>query len=909
MRAGRSSARNRQLPFGCALVCVAVSAGAQDDAAPVVKLARVEVTGSNIARTEIETALPVQVLTREDIERSGSATVAELMSKVSANVLGHSDQLSIDSGTPGLSSVNLRGLGSGNTLVLLNGRRIANYAFDGAAVDVNSIPLAAVDRVEILKDGASAIYGADAVAGVVNFILRKNFTGLELTGFGSWPTQGGGQQFQASVSAGLGDLERDKYNLFVTATWQKDSALDAVDRPFSRTGYLPERGVIQLSPQTFPANIFALTFPNGPDEPSEGRLFNPTFASGCAPPYSLPSTVAGTPGDACGFDNVAYGMTIPQSERSAVYGRGTLRPGTDLELFAELAYASTRLTIGKSPTPVAANTYPNGEPIRYPVGGPYYPTAFADANGLGGDLNLLYRTLPLGRRVNQVDTSAWRAVVGADGVVAGWDYGTALSYSRNDQNDSMKSGYVSVQRMREAMATGLVNPFGASGPEGNALLAGTQITGETHSGRGTTLDLLATASRQGIALPGGPLAFAVGAELRREQLDNDFAPVMTQGDVFGVTVAVQPVSGSRTAQALFAEVSAPFAEGVEAQLAARYDHYSDFGSTVNPKVALRWQPLSNLLLRTSWGTGFRAPPLYDLYAPQMSTSVDDVKDSMRCPITNPPTDCPESSYPAVVGGNPNLQPETSRQFNAGLVWEPASGLSFTVDYWQIRKSNLIGMLQPETVFADLDRYGPTNIVRGPVDPNHPELPGPIETVILTQQNLGNLQTAGIDVNVAWRGPASAIGRFGFTLNGTYVTEWKLQPDGLNYESAVGRIAPGVWGPLPRWKHYAALNWTLGPWGATLGQTYQSGYEDANIFPPRVRPQYAVPRQVASYSVWDVQARYSGWRDTVIVLGVKNLFDRDPPFTNQPYTTQVGYDPNYADPRGRTIYAQLTLAFN
>ncbi len=879
------------------MLCTAMSAAAQNDATTADKLASVVITGSNIARTEIETALPVQVLTREDIERSGSATVGELMSKVSANVLGHNDALSIDSGTPGLSSINLRGIGSGNTLVLLNGRRIANYAFDGAAVDVNSIPLAAIDRVEILKDGASAIYGADAVAGVVNFILRKNFTGLELTGFGSWPTQGGGRQLQASVTAGFGDLERDNYNFFVTATWQKDSALDAIDRSFSRTGYLPEQGVIQLAPQTFPANIFYLPV---------RRLFNPSYDAGCAPPYSLPSTVARTPGDACGFDNVAYGMTIPQSERSAVYGRGTLRPGPDLELFGEVAYASTRMTIGKSPTPVAANTNPDFEPVRYPEGGPYYPTAFAAASGISGDLDLLYRTLPLGGRVNQVDTSAWRAVVGANGVAAGWDYGAALSYSRNDQSNSMKSGYVSLQRMVDAMATGLVNPFGASGPVGNALLAGTQITGQTRSARGTTYDLLATASRQGIALPGGPLAFAVGAELRHEQLGNDFAPVVTQGDVLGVSVAAQPVSGSRSAQALFAEVSAPFAEGVEAQLAARYDHYSDFGSTVNPKAALRWQPLRSLLLRTSWGTGYRAPPLYDLYTPQQPTTILFYEDPTRCPVTGLPQDC-VGPYSAVVGGNPNLQPETSKQFNAGVVWEPANGLSIAVDYWRIDKSNLIGSLDPATIFDNPERYGSSNLVRGPVDPAYPDLPGPIQTVILTQQNLGKLVTSGIDVDLAWRGPATDIGRFGFTLNGTYVTEWKLQPDGLNYESAVGRIA--VVGPLPRWKHYAALNWTFGAWGATLAQTYQSGYEDANIFPARVSPEAAVPRQVASCSVWDLQARYAGWRDTVIVLGVKNLFDRDPPFTNQPFTTQVGYDPNYADPRGRTIYARLTVAFD
>src|SRR5687767_66771 len=165
-----------------AMASVGTTALAQQDEAEPRLFLKVEVTGSHIPRSEVESALPVQVLSREDIERSGATTVAELMSKVSANVLGRNDQLSIgDSGAPGISTVNLRAIGAGNTLVLLNGRRVANYAFDGAAVDVNSIPIAALERVEVLKDGASAIYGTDAVAGVVNFILRKDFRGVEVS--------------------------------------------------------------------------------------------------------------------------------------------------------------------------------------------------------------------------------------------------------------------------------------------------------------------------------------------------------------------------------------------------------------------------------------------------------------------------------------------------------------------------------------------------------------------------------------------------------------------------------------------------------------------------------------------------------------------------------------------------------
>ena len=889
-------ATRRALAFASsgALASLGVPALAQPDTADPRGTLKVEVTGSHILRSDVESALPVQVITREDIERSGSTTVTELMSKVSANVLGYNDQISIgDTSRPGLSSINLRGIGDGNTLVLLNGRRIANYAFDGSAVDVNSIPLAAIDRVEILKDGASAIYGTDAVAGVVNFILRKDFAGIEVDGYGAWPGQSGGGEYQAVVSAGSGDLPKDKFNAFVTASWQKRQPIDAIARSFARTGYLPDDGIIQLPPQTFPANIF---------DPTVRRLFNPTFAYGCAPPYSLPATAARTPGDACGFDTAAYGMIVPETERTAVYGRGTARPWADHELFVEVAYASNRLTASTSPTPVSGNSNPNFEPVRYPAGGPYYPVEFAAANGLGGDLDILYRTAPLGARINEVKTSAWRAVLGADGAVAGWDYGAALSYSRNDQTDSLASGHVSLQRMLDAMATGLINPFGASGPEGNALLAGTQITGDAHTAMGTTVDFLVNASRNTVALPGGPLAIAVGAEARRERLDNDFTAVVTEGDVLGISFAAQPVAGSRNAGALYVEASVPFAQGFEAQVAARYDHYGDFGSTVNPKVALRWQPARGLLLRASWGTGFRAPPLYDLYTPQQPTFVLFFEDPVRCPVTDAPEDC--VVHPALAGGNPSLQPETSEQFNAGVVWEPVGGLSIAIDYWRIDKNDIIGFLFPETIFGNFAHYEATNIIRGPVDPQYPDLPGPIQTVLLTTQNLGNLKTSGIDVDVAWRGPATAIGRFSLAFNGTYIAQWKMQPDGLTYESGVGRNGPSVPGPFPRWKHHASLGWTYGPWSGTLAQTYQSGYEDTNVFPPRVTDPPA-PRRVSSYGVWDLQGRYGGLRNTTLALGVKNLFDRDPPFTNQPFFPQVGYDPTYADPRGRTFYASVT----
>jgi len=256
-------------------------------------------------------ALPIQIITRDEIDRAGWTTAAELMAHVSANLNGNNSQISLgQAGNPGLSSANLRGLGDGNTLVLLNGRRLANYAFFGGTVNLNTIPLAAIDRVEILKDGASSIYGSDAIAGVVNFITRKDYSGAEVTAQAGVTQHGGGDHYQTTVTAGYGDLAKDRFNAFVTVDWQKDTALAAHDRPFSRTAYLPEAGVNLLSFATFPANILL---------PDTFTFVNPSHASGCAPQVSIPAISFGP--QACGFDYASVIDTVPSVEQVNVIAR------------------------------------------------------------------------------------------------------------------------------------------------------------------------------------------------------------------------------------------------------------------------------------------------------------------------------------------------------------------------------------------------------------------------------------------------------------------------------------------------------------------------------------------------------------------------------------------------------------
>ncbi len=869
------------------------------------ELVKVEVTGSNIPRPDGESALPVQIVTREDIRRSGAVTTPELIGRLSANLLGVNDQLGIG-GTvrPGLASANLRGIGDGSTLVLLNGRRVANYAFDGSQVDLNAIPLSAIDRIEILKDGASAVYGSDAIAGVINFILRKDFHGFEATAYRAWTEHGGADASQAILSAGYGDLSADRFNVFATLSHQKTEALRSIERPFSRTGYLPSEGVDQLSAATFPANI----------QVTPRLIVNPSYATGCAPPASLPDYLPFfSDGPICAYDFTSTIDIVPPAERTGAVARGTLQIDANTQWFAEGDYSHNRFVLRNSPTSVLFSVLSSTVPVLYPAGGPYFPTQFAAANGISGDLplQLRYRTAALGAETNATDTRALRMVAGVEGVASSWSYGSALTYSENQQTQRFVSGYVSQQRLIAALYSGLINPFGPSTPEGDALLASTQITGKAHEGKGIVIDFDTKASKDVYEIAGGWVAVAAGAELRRERLENVYEPVWTSGDVLGVRGDHQSVSGTRNAWAVFAEASIPFVKSVTGQIALRHDHYGDFGGTTNPKIALRWRPERALVVRASWGTGFRAPALYDLFTPIFHTGIAGAKlqDPIRCPITHLPEDCPGDFggvFRVALGGDPNLKPETSEQFNAGIVWEVASGRLLSVDYWKIHKSGVIGSLNETVVFGNFDRYALSNIIRKPVEADFPNLPGPIDTVILTEQNLGGLRTSGVDLGVNWRGPALPIGRLDLRLDGTYVRVWEQQLDAITYTSALGRKGFGIAGPVPRWRHSAMLNWHHDRWDATLAQTYQSGYFDANV--TRTGALLPVPpRRVGSYDIWDLQGRYSGFRGVAIALGVKNFMDRAPPFSNQPFTRQFGYDPAYADPRGRTFYVRLTFA--
>jgi iron complex outermembrane receptor protein len=448
-----------------------------------------------------------------------------------------------------------------------------------------------------------------------------------------------------------------------------------------------------------------------------------------------------------------------------------------------------------------------------------------------------------------------------------------------------------------------------------ALMRATEISGQANDNRASNYGADFRIANALLELPAGPLAIALGAEGRRESLEQANSDFIVSGDVVGGDGAVPSLpTVHRNVGSAFGEVNIPIVRGLEGNIALRYDHYSDFGGTTNPKITLRWQPSPKLLLRGSFGTAFRAPTLSDLFQPQaVSFTYTGNVDPVRCPVTGATSPDCSGFISTKGGGNPALQPEKAQQVNAGFVAEALDGLSAGVDYYRVRVKNVIEIVPLDAIFGDYARFGPSYVVRKPPDAQYPNLPGPIDYIVQYPTNAGEIRTSGIDINLRWHGPVTAIGRFDLNLNGTYVIDYSHS----GFESVAvppGAGARGPDGPIARYRQYAQLNWTYAAWGATLANNYQNGYSEVDLLTcqnPESELGCTGRRRVGSYTVWDAQARYTGFRNSTLTVGIRNLLNTPPPVSNQGSLSgdfQAGIDPTYADPRGRMYYVAVRYAF-
>jgi iron complex outermembrane receptor protein len=865
---------------GAALL--ALPAQAQEE--PAQPPQRVEITGSSIKRLATETSLPITILRAADFAKQGLTTAQEVLNTIPANQTSTTSSQSVGAGTGGRAVADLRGLGGDKTLVLLNGRRLANHPFFTDTVDLNIIPVAALDRVEVLRDGASAIYGTDAIGGVINFITKRSVRGAAITfeGFEPWKSGGGSEQ-RLNLSGGWGDLNADGYNLFGVIDWHQQTALEATDRKFAATGIRPEFGVSQTSGTPFPANFFS----------ANGIAGNPSFATGCLPPNSIPSTTSPT----CRFDFTRFVDLIPKTQQFSLFGRFNKKFGADHTGSIEYLHSRSTNTSRVAPPPMSniGVTMFSTSPF-YPGGSAGVP---AVAGLTGEPLDISWRPLVTGRRQQFDSSMSDRLLASMEGVLGGWDYNTAISHSVGRAKSQFTGGYVVDQRIIDGVGAGILNPFGDQTPAGLAFLDQSLLIGEFLHARINSSAIDFRASRDLMALPAGPLAVAAGAEYRHDKATyNVNRALASQASSSGYADALDQ-QGSRGIWALFGEVNAPVIKDLELNVAARYDHYSDVGGRVDPKVSLRYQPTRQVLLRGSYNKGFRAPTLFDLHGPQTVTFTSDpYNDPRLCPNgtpvpgANPNVVC-EQQQNIRQGGNPDVKPEKSRTYTLGVVLEPTTDLTFSLDFWNIRLKDQINALAEQTIFGNFPKY--QNLFVYTPDGRRLEFVSAITT------NLGEVKTRGLDVSMLWRLPRNPWGAFSVNLDGTYVNKYEYQNErGGPFTQNAGRYADAT--PVFRWRHNLLLTWNQGDWTVNLANRYNSHYVDQN----HVAPQFF--RTVEHYSIWTLSGTYTANKRIDFTAGVKNLFDEDPPFTNQSTTFQQGYDPRYTDPLGRTFFMRATYKF-
>jgi outer membrane receptor protein involved in Fe transport len=481
------------------------------------------------------------------------------------------------------------------------------------------------------------------------------------------------------------------------------------------------------------------------------------------------------------------------------------------------------------------------------------------------------------KSVTDIENDLYRGVAGLEGVAGAWDWSAGVNYNRTETTLDGRN-FVDLVGLDTAVNNNTINPLGTSS-NSQAVLDEIRVP----IGRKSEFELYgadAKASRDLIELDAGPIALAVGAEWRHEELTDEPDKRSQQGLVVGV--ATTSADGDRDVSALFAEVSVPLMERMELQVAGRHEDYSDFGNTTNPKVALRYQPIDQVVLRASWGKGFRAPSLAELYLGDTS-SFDFLVDTTRCNAVG--LGCDPDQYFIVTSGNEDLDAEESTSYYLGAVFEPVDDLTVGLDYWHYKVEDVIDQ-DAQFVVDNESQLG--GVVRGP--PSVPGDPGPILQVDDSFFNIAEEETDGIDLDIKYQWQAGEAGTFSIhELASRMLNFDRKQAPGASTDDLLGTYR------FPKWRSVTTLAWMRGDYASSLTANYIDNYED------RFNPDL----EVGSSLTFDVQFVYSGFANSDVTLGIENVTENNPPFANE----EEGYDYATHDPRGRFFYARYKYAFN
>ncbi len=831
-----------------------------------IEVERIEITGSHIKRQDMEGPSPVTSLSQEDIQKSGVTDLISLFTKLPISGQGtfSTQANSSDDTANGGSSVSLRGLGADSTLILINGRRVSVSPFakgiDTSFVDINNIPLSAIKRVDILKDGASATYGSDAVAGVINIVLRDDIEGAELSAKIGSTADGGGDE--KSVNLVFGNSSENASHTFVLEYFNRDEILYS-DRDYSATANQAARtgdpdATDFRSSAGIPGTI-ALA-----DDPSN-RLIDLYGNDQCAPEYQDFAN------NLCRYDYAPHMTMIPAAERFSWNYMGKYEINENVRAFGELNGQNSKSTVRGAGSPSFNELFMSGDNINHP---------FADMpehEFYGQDLTMRRRTVDIGNREKRVDSDYYRAILGLQGEINDWSWEAAYSYIKSSSVERGVDGFPNSRRVQEAIDSGLWNPFEPSSNSQESLDFIETTT--TRVGKSTMKSLDFKISGAVFEMPHGDVYFALGSEYREETISDNPDDQFLRGEVFG-TEATQ-ANGSRDNLAFFGELAIPVLDNLEVQLAVRHEDYSDFGTTTDPKVSFLWTPTEDLSVRGSYGTAFRAPSLHQLGLGRTDESPNLV-DSLRCAaIGNQDRACEPQEYTAVFEGNPDLGPETSKSYNFGVIYNFSNDVNFSIDYYNYDISDII---DSDTQFV-IDNFGldSTIVVRRPTSIAND--PGEVIQVNDSFQNIGDLKTSGIDLDLRYAFETN-MGEFklGYVMN--YV---------LNFEDYKNTEEGGFEQPQMRWT--ASADWVLDDISATAAINYIDSFEQ--------EASLNLNKEVDSMTTLDASVNYFGIDNLVLTLGATNLTNEKPPFA---YHDFMGFAVNVHSGQGRFAYAQAKYKF-
>lgn len=851
------------------------SAFAQEAAAK--GLEEIYVTGSRIARTsDFENPSPVVSFNKEELDKTGYTSLQQLMEKQPFVGTGtfSTRANNQDSTANGAAGISLRGLGADATLVLVNGRRVQVSPFAESVttsfVDINAIPISAIERLEVLKDGASAVYGSDAVAGVVNVVLRKDYEGTELSASYGATTESGLDETRLS---GMWGVNGEDSNITVVLDYFKNSTL-----------YNKERGSLGFADQS-PTG----TNRGGIDVRSS-RSFPGSFVVDGVDTVDPACPADRTFGVNCRYDYGKWNLLTPESERSGLMVLGRQGFGENIEFFTEIGAQHNNSFAQGAPTPL------DGEALlTVPATHPNNP--FATTNTIG--IRRL-RTVDAGPRQFNITSDNLRLVLGLRGKISDfdWEVSGQRARAKSEQTGSRSQGWVRTDFLQQQITLGNYNPFGGTFNSQDVI---DSIT--TSLVRRGTSDLTAyegLISGDLFDIASGTVRMAAGVEYREESVKDVPDDQFQRGLIFGTeSVAAQ---GSRDITSAYVEFSVPVLQNLELSLAGRYDDYSDFGDTTNPKVAVRWSPIESLAFRASWGTGFRAPSLAQIgLGPSKESSF--FVDQPLCNQEGPGSAaCDLLDYTTTYTGNPDLDAEDSESYNIGIGWKPTDAMEFSLDYWDIKQEQKIDKQLPGPIVNNFcTTQDSTRCQR--LDPLPGDALGELITVFATFENTGTQKVNGIDLSGHYSMDLGT-GALNLALDYSHMLEFtRFLPsaDGLTFDE---RDVAGKY-EYPEDRFVLTGDWGTESWGVNAAVNYIGSFDDLNGSPD----YFDSTRSVDAFVTLNLQARYTGFKGLTLVLGADNALDEDPPFAIGDADTDVyGYVSGMHDPRGRFVYGRMTYNF-